>query len=119
MPFPSDLTLKAIYLLDTQGRGSWDEWTWNKGRVLSQDGVDVRLVEYVPDDTQPDAWGEYPEGYAGTHSVVLEVTGPGDERVLLRKDGSVSSYGTKSWDGPLYEVRAVEKTVMAYEKVSA
>lgn len=116
MAFPSDLALKGLFLLSSENR--WEDWLWNKGRRLSKDGIDVKLVHYVAHDGQPDTWGEYPEGYEGKHSLVFEVTGPSDTHTLIRKDGSVSSYGRESWDGPIYEVVAVQKTVTGYEKLA-
>jgi hypothetical protein len=117
MAFPSDLALKGLYLL--ADNTDWQEWVWNKKKTISHGGVDVKLAAYVPDKRSPDEWGEYDEGSVGVHSLVFEVRGPDDTRVFVRKDGSVSSYGRESWDGPLYEVRPVEKTITAYEKVSA
>jgi hypothetical protein len=116
MSFPSELALKGLWLIGSENR--WDNWQWDRKRVVSHEGVDVRAVQYVPHSGEPDTWGEYPEGYQGVHSLIFEVTGPGDTRVLLRKDGSVSSYGRESWDGPIYEVVAVEKTVTGYEKLA-
>lgn len=114
MAFPSDLALKGIYLLSEVR--DFDSVRYRQSK-FSRDGVDVKFVEYIPDTRVPDSWGEFDQGSIGTHSLIFEVTGNNDEKVFIRKDGAVSSYGTESWDGPLYEVKPIQKTVFAYEKV--
>ena len=112
MAFPSDLALKGIYLL---GQSDFETIRYRKG--ISHDGIDVKVIEYIPDDRVPLWDNEFEQGSIGTQSLIFEVTGDNDQKVYLRKDGAVSSYGRESWDGPLYEVRAVQRTVNVYEKV--
>lgn len=118
MDKPSDLALLAVYQL--AGFTDWEGFRstyMRKPTLPSANGIDIKFVEYIGDDRDPDTYGDYSNGSVGTHSLIFEVTGNDDVKTFIRKDGRVDSYGDASWEGPIYEVKIVTKSVNAYERI--
>lgn len=58
-------------------------------------------------------YGEYEQGWTGSDYIVFNVSA-GKNAGLYKKDGTRSSYGETTWDGPFKKVKATEKTVIEY-----
>lgn len=119
----SELFYRAAVLI--QNHQSFNEWEYqhkyNNSIVTIDDLGIVELVEIErPDDDviREAYYGDYPQGYEGKIALVFKVTSPKDSQIVyVRKEGTVNSYGSESWDGPLTEVKPVEKPVVVFERV--
>lgn len=56
------------------------------------------------------------EGEGSNAYVVVKVTHPGGHVQHFRKNGYYASHYGYDWDGELYEVKPVEKTITVYEE---
>ncbi|MEV2222699.1 hypothetical protein AB0E01_22805 [Nocardia vinacea] len=59
------------------------------------------------------------EGQGDEYWMILEVTDAQGNKQLFKRDGWYASFNGGHYDGPTFEVRAVEKNVTFYEKVTA
>lgn len=99
----------------------WSEWEYRKAAVIPGFGT-VRVVSSMEDCRRAyrdsSYHGEFAQGSTAPAGLVFEVTYIDGDVRLFQKDGTYDSYGSVSYDGGgFYELKAVEKTVVAYERV--
>lgn len=111
------LVLKAVYHLANEN--NWGGWSW--GGTRSTPGtfgdLTIQLVDSQIHDSREgdDYYGEYPQGSTAAAYLLFKVTDKSGAVAFVRKSGEFDSYGSLSWDGPITEVKPIEKTVTVYE----
>lgn len=97
--------ITAEEISDACARESVYFWTSvGVGSTRDVDGVgEIKVV---------DGNDSYQDDYSGRRFLILEIDGR-----LFRKDGMYYSHDGTYWDGPLYEVRRVTKTITDYEGI--
>lgn len=61
--------------------------------------------------------GEYAQGSEFEAWIVLQIVEADGTELFFRKLGTANSYGQVSWDKPLQQVKATEKTVQVFENM--
>lgn len=87
----------------------WDDVSYHTNERVDVSGLgSVRVID-----------NEGGEGQGDHAHLVFEVTSGDGEVRLFKLDGYYSSHCGTEWDGDLYEVEPVQRTITVYEKKAA